>query len=238
MTLLTDGESYIWRSLCGVGSCGWEGGIPQGRQSWTLWALHRQKQKLAQSPGDRGVGQGSDSVHVGGSTQNFGDQAQSQALLFLPVSISYQRGRKIWLLYILLGPVGMLWFSAAGSPGEVRGIDMPGSLQALGPWQGCQRLIEWEKEECPGVHTERRLQGMSCLGAPACRVDVWVIGVNPEIIVVTPAIKVELGKKGPRGSGIALGAQLRQEVGWAQRFSPSLCQAPGWRGRTQGPPTP
>lgn len=68
---------------------------------------------------------------------------------------------------------------------------------------------------------------MSCLGAPACRVDVWVIGVNPEIIVVTPAIKVELGKKGPRGSGIALGAQLRQEVGWAQRFSPSLCQDPG-----------
>lgn len=48
-----------------MGSCGWEGGIPQGRQSWTLWALHRQKQKLAQSPGDRGVGQGSDSVHVG-----------------------------------------------------------------------------------------------------------------------------------------------------------------------------
>lgn len=63
---------------------------------------------------------------------------------------------------------------------------------------------------------------MSCLGAPACRVDVWVIGINPEIIVVTPAIKVELRKKGPRGSGMALGAQLSQEVGWAQRFSPSL----------------
>lgn len=39
---------------------------------------------------------------------------------------------------------------------------------------------------------ERRLQGMSCLGAPACRMDVRVISINPEIIVVTPAIKVEL----------------------------------------------
>lgn len=63
---------------------------------------------------------------------------------------------------------------------------------------------------------------MSCLGAPACRVDVWVIGINPEIIVVTPAIKVELRKKGPWGSGMALGAQLSEDVGWAQRFSPSL----------------
>jgi hypothetical protein len=55
-----------------------------------------------------------------------------------------------------------------------------------------------------GVHTERRLQGMSCLGAPACRVDVWVIGINPEIIIVTPAIKVELGKKGPQGGQVLL----------------------------------
>lgn len=40
--------------------------------------------------------------------------------------------------------------------------------------------------------SERRLQGMSCLGAPARRVDVWVVGVNPEVIGVTPAIEVEL----------------------------------------------
>lgn len=63
---------------------------------------------------------------------------------------------------------------------------------------------------------------MSCLGAPARRVNVWVIGINPEIMVVTPAIKVELRKKGPPGSGMALGGQLSQEVGWAQRSSPSL----------------
>lgn len=76
---------------------------------------------------------------------------------------------------------------------------------------------------------------MSCLGAPACRMDVRVISINPEIIVVTPAIKVELGEKGPRGSGIALRAQLSQEVGWAQGFSPSSGQDLG--GRTQRPPT-
>lgn len=40
---------------------------------------------------------------------------------------------------------------------------------------------------------------MSCLGAPACGVDVRVVGIDPEVIVVTPAIKVELGKKGPWG---------------------------------------
>lgn len=39
---------------------------------------------------------------------------------------------------------------------------------------------------------ERRLQGMSRLGAPACRVDVRVVSINPEVIGVTPAIKVEL----------------------------------------------
>lgn len=51
----------------------------------------------------------------------------------------------------------------------------------------------------PGVHTERRLQGMPCLGAPARGVDVGVVGVDPEVIGVTPAIKVELGRKGPGG---------------------------------------
>jgi len=40
--------------------------------------------------------------------------------------------------------------------------------------------------------SERRLQGMPCLGAPARGVDVRVVGVNPEVIGVTPAIKVEL----------------------------------------------
>lgn len=52
----------------------------------------------------------------GEGTQNwfFGDQAQSQAVPFLPLSVSYQWRRKAWLL---LGPVGMPWFSVAGSPG-------------------------------------------------------------------------------------------------------------------------
>lgn len=87
---------------------------------------------------------------------------------------------------------------------------------------GLSEIDRMRKRRVPwgwGVHTERRLQGMSCLGAPACRVDVRVIGIDPEIIVVTPAIKVELGKKALGGSGIALRAQLSQEVGWAQRFS-------------------
>lgn len=47
-----------------------------------------------------------------------------------------------------------------------------------------------------GMLTERRLQGMPCLGAPAGRVDVRVVGIDPEVIGVTPAIEVELGKKG------------------------------------------
>lgn len=55
------------------------------------------------------------------------------------------------------------------------------------------------------VHTERRLQGMPCLRAPARRVDVWVVSVNPEVIGMTPAIKVELGRKGPWRSGIPRG---------------------------------
>lgn len=54
------------------------------------------------------------------------------------------------------------------------------------------------------VRTERRLQGMSCLGAPARRVDVWVVGVNPEVIGVTPAIEVELWRKGRWRSGVIL----------------------------------
>lgn len=64
-----------------------------------------------------------------------------------------------------------------------------------------------------------------------------MISINPEIIVVTPAIKVELGEKGPRGSGIALRAQLSQEVGWAQGFSPSSGQDLGeeeYRDRLHG----
>lgn len=40
---------------------------------------------------------------------------------------------------------------------------------------------------------------MPCLGAPARGVDVGVVGVDPEVIGVTPAIKVELGRKGPGG---------------------------------------
>lgn len=40
---------------------------------------------------------------------------------------------------------------------------------------------------------------MPCLGAPARGVDVGVVGVDPEVIGVTPAIKVELWRKGPGG---------------------------------------
>lgn len=65
---------------------------------------------------------------------------------------------------------------------------------------------------------------MSCLGAPACRVDVRVVGVDPEVIVVTPAIKVELGKKGPWGSSVVRGARLSQEVLWAPTCSLCLGQ--------------
>lgn len=46
-----------------------------------------------------------------------------------------------------------------------------------------------------GVHTERRLQGMSGLGAPASGVNVRVVGINPEVIGMTPAVKVELGEE-------------------------------------------
>lgn len=43
---------------------------------------------------------------------------------------------------------------------------------------------------------------MPCLGAPAGGVDVWVVGIDPEVIGMTPAIKVELGRKGPWWSGV------------------------------------
>lgn len=36
---------------------------------------------------------------------------------------------------------------------------------------------------------------MSGLGAPASGVDVRVVGINPEVIGMTPAIKVELGEE-------------------------------------------
>lgn len=53
---------------------------------------------------------------------------------------------------------------------------------------------------------------MPCLGAPAGGVDVRVVGVNPEVIGMTPAIKVELGRKGHWRSGVSHGARLSQEV--------------------------
>lgn len=54
---------------------------------------------------------------------------------------------------------------------------------------------------------------MSRLGAPARWVDVRVVSINPEVIGVTPAIKVELGRKeGPGRSGVPRGAQLGREV--------------------------
>lgn len=75
---------------------------------------------------------------------------------------------------------------------------------------------------------------MSCLGAPACGVDVRVVGINPEVIAVTPAIKVELGKKGPRGvkccswSPAQSGGPLGSEV-------PSMPRPRSWRRLIQGP---
>ena len=79
---------------------------------------------------------------------------------------------------------------------------------------------------------------MPCLGAPACRVDVWVVGVNPEVIGMTPAIKVELGRKGCWRSGVPHGAQLSQEVLQTPRGSPypwGLSEATSWTGRTNTP---
>lgn len=79
---------------------------------------------------------------------------------------------------------------------------------------------------------------MPCLGAPAGGVDVRVVGINPEVKGVTPAIKVELGRKGPRKSGIPRGAQLSPEVPQAPGASPhprSLSEARSSIGRTKGP---
>lgn len=63
---------------------------------------------------------------------------------------------------------------------------------------------------------------MACLGAPACRMDVWVVGINPEVIAVTPAIKVELGRKGPWQSDIPQGAQLAKRSSKFQQDLPIL----------------
>ena len=82
---------------------------------------------------------------------------------------------------------------------------------------------------------------MPCLGAPACRMDVGMVGVNPEVIGVTPAIKVELGRKGPWRSGIPHGAQLSQEDLQAPGGSPrpwGLSEARSWIGRTKAPTSP
>lgn len=79
---------------------------------------------------------------------------------------------------------------------------------------------------------------MPCLGAPARRVDVRVIGIDPEVIGMTPAVKVELGRKGPWRSGVPRGAQLSQEVLQAPGGSPlprGLSEARSWIGRTKGP---
>lgn len=86
--------------------------------------------------------------------------------------------------------------------------------------------------------SERRLQGMPCLGAPARRVDVGVVSVDPEVIGMIPAIQMELGRKGPWKSGVPRGAQLSQEVLQAPGGSPhpwGLSEARFWIGRTKGP---
>ena len=94
-----------------------------------------------------------------------------------------------------------------------RSRDHPQGGEGEGPqsllWAGCRRgcarvqgqgqTSGGKGQSTPGVHTERRLQGMPRLGAPARRVDVRVVSINPEVIGVTPAIKVELGRKGPGG---------------------------------------
>jgi len=87
--------------------------------------------------------------------------------------------------------------------------------------------------------SERRLQGMPCLGAPARGVDVRVVGVNPEVIGVTPAIKVELGRKGRWRSGVPRGTQLSQEVLQAPGGSPcpwGLSEATSWMEEPRGQP--
>lgn len=86
-----------------------------------------------------------------------------------------------------------------------------GKLQE-GDCQRSQGGVGHQQGRFRRVHTERRLEGMPCLGAPARGVDVRVVGVNPEVIGMTPAIKVELGRKGHWRSGVSHGARLSQEV--------------------------
>lgn len=79
---------------------------------------------------------------------------------------------------------------------------------------------------------------MPCLGAPASGVDVGVVGIDPEVIGMTPAVKVELGRKGPWRSGVPRGAQLSQEVLQTPGGSPhpwGLSEARSWIGRTKEP---
>lgn len=97
--------------------------------------------------------------------------------------------------------------------------------------EGFSEAAGRERDSALRVHTERRLQGMSCLGAPARRVDVWVVRINPEVVAVAPAVKVELGGEAV-GSGVPRGASS------AVRASPPLgpVEARSQAGGTQGQP--
>lgn len=44
--------------------------------------------------------------------------------------------------------------------------------------------------------TERRLQQVSSFGAPPYRMNVWVICIDPKVIDVAPAIKMDLRRQG------------------------------------------
>lgn len=57
---------------------------------------------------------------------------------------------------------------------------------------GCFRLMTMVVMMVVVVLTDRRLQWMSSFSAPASRMNVWTVGVHPIIIIIRPAIKMNL----------------------------------------------
>lgn len=122
------------------------------------------------------------------------------------------------------------------SPVSDLGMLWKGGVRAWGRGQGW--TSKRKGQSALRVHTERRLQGVPRLGAPAGGMDVWVVSIDPEVIGMTPAVEVELGRKGPWWSGISRGAQLSRKVLQAPGGSPhpwGLSEARFWIGRTKAP---
>lgn len=73
-----------------------------------------------------------------------------------------------------------------------------------------------------GVRTEWGLQRMSRLGAPARGVDIWVVSIDPEVIAVTPTVKVELWRECPWRSAVP----CRAQHGWEALLAPGASPHP------------